>query len=754
LALHTKLRRLASQLTDAYARLEDRSGFVRRVARQLPRRRVGPAIRAGFRANRCGDWAAAARHYRRAVARKPGLTAIWVQLGHALKGQGDYDGAETAYRRSLALDGSVADTHLQLGHVLKLQSLWGDAADAYARALQLDPELQSAEDELVALCPRFIAEGDKARDAADWPLAVRHYRRALDRQPALAAIWVQLGHVLKTQGEFSAAEAAYRGALALDASIADTHFQLGESLKLQARFAEALDVYDAALQLDSGLAAARHAMRTLVGETQPCSANTPFVSVIIPCYNLAQYLRECVESVIAQTYLNLEIIIVDDGSTDESNAVSGDLMKNYPNAIQHHANKHFGHPGFPRNFGISKSSGEFIMCLDADDKLDPEYVETCVRTLQQNPTASIAYTEAQSFGSINGILHMLQDYNFENLLLGDYIHCASMYKRIVWQEVGGYKTNLRVEDWNFWIEAGKLGHFGIPIDRPLFYHRARPDSLYTTIILPNELVHRYQLILHNSDVYNVGMVIEAALFQLRDGGAVRNGCGQEMGYAAFLALMKQIFRPRTYIEVGSRKVGTLLSDPVPEFVVGIDPELELTAAEVRGCRNLLIMRRKSDDAFAELFSEKFLGARQSDFAFIDGMRHCEVVLRDIANCARLSREGALIFVHGVLPDNEPEASREPQPGRWMGDVYKVVPTIWRFLSWIPTLLISDISPSGMLILEVTGNIHDAIFSQYDALVAAMESLELEPTLEEMRAKAVLRASRAIAGFIEQGLTNV
>lgn len=239
--LRTKLHELSADLAAAKRRDAWRAPWLRL-------RSVGAAIRAGDRASRSGDAAVAARHYRHAVERSPGLTAIWVQFGHALKELGDFAGAEAAYRRSLALDGSLADTHLQLGHLLKLQARWIAAADTYARALELDPGLGAAAAELDGLAPRLVEVGDTAADARDWATAAGSYRRALDRQPAATDLWIRLGDARAADGDDTGAEAAYRRALALDGALAESHVRLLRLLQRQARWEEAADACAEALR--------------------------------------------------------------------------------------------------------------------------------------------------------------------------------------------------------------------------------------------------------------------------------------------------------------------------------------------------------------------------------------------------------------------------------------------------------------------------------------------------------------------------
>jgi len=123
--------------------------------------KIGGYIRSGDDARDSRDWPSAEVHYRAALYLDPHYSAIWVQLGHALKEQGKIRDAESAYRKALLLDHRNADTYLQLGHVLKMQERQAEAADAYLEALFYDPDCLPVRHELTA----FGHSTDIIRDA-------------------------------------------------------------------------------------------------------------------------------------------------------------------------------------------------------------------------------------------------------------------------------------------------------------------------------------------------------------------------------------------------------------------------------------------------------------------------------------------------------------------------------------------------------------------------------------------------------------
>lgn len=205
-----------------------------------------------------------------------------------------------------------------------------------------------------------------------------------------------------------------------------------------------------------------------------------FFSIIIPCYNQAEYLEEAVLSVIAQTYTNWECFIVNDGSTDNTEEVAIDLKKK--DVRIKYLKKENGGLASARNFGINKALGKWILPLDADDKIGDLYLELAYQEIRKNNDIAIIYCKANYFGSVNEEW-ILPDANFRKLLITNLIFCSAIYKKSDWSKVGGYDIYMKygVEDWEFWINILKTDKYRIikKIDYLGFYYRIKDKSMST-----------------------------------------------------------------------------------------------------------------------------------------------------------------------------------------------------------------------------------------------------------------------------------
>lgn len=193
----------------------------------------------------------------------------------------------------------------------------------------------------------------------------------------------------------------------------------------------------------------------------------PKVSIIIPCFNQGQYLKEAVDSVLASTYENIEIIVVNDGSTEYL-----DVLENFSapkTKIIHQDNQGVSSA---RNNGIKIAAGKYILPLDADDKIHSEYIEKAVKVLEENSDVGIVYCRAAYFGSVNGEWK-LKEHKFPNYLWENGIFCSAMYRKSDWERSGGYKPEMENgnEDWEFWITLSELGIKAYKIPEILFYYR-------------------------------------------------------------------------------------------------------------------------------------------------------------------------------------------------------------------------------------------------------------------------------------------
>lgn len=206
------------------------------------------------------------------------------------------------------------------------------------------------------------------------------------------------------------------------------------------------------------------------------------ISIIVPCYNQAQYLDECLQSVIEQTYVNWECIIVNDGSTDNTAEIAQKWVNKDSRFL--YLFKKNGGLSSARNEGILISKGEFIVPLDADDKIANDYIFLAFEEFGKADDIKVVYCQAEKFGSESGIWN-LPKFSPEYLASENMIFCTAMYRKKDWERVGGYDTNMiyGLEDWEFWIAILKDGGEVKCINKVGFYYRINQNSMARTINL-------------------------------------------------------------------------------------------------------------------------------------------------------------------------------------------------------------------------------------------------------------------------------
>lgn len=225
------------------------------------------------------------------------------------------------------------------------------------------------------------------------------------------------------------------------------------------------------------------------------------VSVVIPCFNYGRYLAEAVESVLAQTERDLEVIIVDDGSTDDSRAVAQSLIDAHPEAsIELITQPNCGSPGQTRNVGIEAARGEYVVCLDADDRLHPEYLARCAAALDAHADAAIAYGDVQMFGDAD-TLHVPPEWDTRVQLDCNFLDVVSMFRRSVWAEIGGYDTHIGYEDWDFWIAVIEHGWTGVKAPEALWYYRKHGSGVFAQHTARDQEI-KARIVLKHPGLYN------------------------------------------------------------------------------------------------------------------------------------------------------------------------------------------------------------------------------------------------------------
>ncbi|MDT3695089.1 MAG: glycosyltransferase family A protein [Ignavibacterium sp.] len=194
--------------------------------------------------------------------------------------------------------------------------------------------------------------------------------------------------------------------------------------------------------------------------------NQPLVSVIIPGYNCEEFIEQTIKSVLNQTYQNYEIIFVDDGSTDKTIKLVEKLAQG-DTRIKIFILEHAGRPSVPRNYGVKKSSGDFIAFLDADDLWTKDKLDYQLNYLINNTQISLVYSMCFTFGKVNFFSEMFEllplpfraARNREDLIkIGNTIPLSSvLIRKKAFEEAGGFDEDPddKLEDYGLWLEVSK-----------------------------------------------------------------------------------------------------------------------------------------------------------------------------------------------------------------------------------------------------------------------------------------------------------
>ena len=201
----------------------------------------------------------------------------------------------------------------------------------------------------------------------------------------------------------------------------------------------------------------------------------PLVSIVTPAYNQAEYLAETIDSVLAQDYPNIEYIVIDDGSTDETPAV----LQRYDGRVRHERHPNMGQAN-TLNRGWEMARGSLIGYLSSDDWLEPNAISKLVKALSERPDAVVAYCDFQLIDAQGRGYRMVQAEEFSQKRLSVDLVCqpgpGALFRREVFDRTGGWAGRLlHVPDFEFWLRASRFGPF-IRVPQMLAHYRIHHGS--------------------------------------------------------------------------------------------------------------------------------------------------------------------------------------------------------------------------------------------------------------------------------------
>jgi hypothetical protein len=279
--------------------------------------------------------------------------------------------------------------------------------------------------------------------------------------------------------------------------------------------------------------------------------HVPLVSVVIPCYNQAQFLGEALQSVYEQIYANWECIIVNDGSPDNTEDIAKEWLKN-DNRFKYIRQENRGLSS-ARNLGINGALGEYIVTLDSDDKYECTFIEKATNILERESEIGVVsswgtrFSKNKQYDVFKPIGGKIEQFLFYNASIG-----TAMFRKKCWEDVCGYDEDMKngYEDWEFYIRVCKLGWSVHVIQEPLFFYRQHIISMRTrafhnynkTIKIYIFQKHKDLYISHYEDL--IDYFLSAIELEKRNNIIIRNKIDFRVGFFLLkpFRLVKSLFK--------------------------------------------------------------------------------------------------------------------------------------------------------------------------------------------------------------------
>jgi tetratricopeptide (TPR) repeat protein/glycosyltransferase involved in cell wall biosynthesis len=413
------------------------------------------------------NWSKALLAYRRAIELQPDLGDAWHELGNALNQQEQYKEAIVAYRRAISLQPDFSWSYHNLGDVYFKLEQWEEAAAFFRQAIKLKADFVWSHQNL----------GDASSKQGLWSEAIAAYRQALALQPDLPWAHYNMGEALGKMSMWAEAIEAYQKAIDLQPDFAEAHGHLADALVRLDRWSEAIACYETAVDLDpkieisvyrnlgEALARRRYLNKESTTEEYDDSARWPYVkvdtyeapptlpdgspwpkiSIVTPSYNQGEFIEETILSVIKQNYPQVEYILIDGGSTDNTL----EIVDRYRQYFSYVVSEADGGQSAALNKGFRQATGEIFTWLNSDDRLAPNAlyaVALAFYTSKADVVAGICQVFRQDIeieqhltSCANGQLAMSDLLDIENCWLkGKFFYQPEvMFTRAIWEKSGG-----------------------------------------------------------------------------------------------------------------------------------------------------------------------------------------------------------------------------------------------------------------------------------------------------------------------------